>query len=131
MYLLIVFSSNNRKGTHPPDTCLEAAGEQIVHKQMHRVSAGGIGELDMRELISQNHARHRLHLYTYWCSGRYTPSLLWQQATIFLNSLTSRNPAGALIRLTVPVEDLDVAKARRLALSAASELMPRIDRGLQ
>ena len=130
LYLLIVFSSNNRKGTHPPDACLEAAGEQIVHKQIHRLRVGGIGELVMRELVSRNHTRHRYHLYTYWCSGRYTPSFLLQQATIFLNRLTSRNAAGALIRLTVPVEHKDVANARRLALSAATQLMPKIDRGL-
>lgn len=130
LYLLIVFSSNNRKGTHPPDACLEAAGEHIVHKQIHRLSVGGIGELDMRELVSQNYTRHRYHLYTYWCSGRYTSSFLLQQATIFLNSLTSGNAAGALIRLTVPVEHNDVANARRLALSAATQLMPKIDRGL-
>lgn len=130
LYLLIVFSANSRKGTHPPDACLEAGGEQIVHKQIHRLRVGGIGELDMRELVSQNRNRHRYHLYTYWCSGRYTSSFLLQQATIFLNSLTSRHAGGALIRLTVPVENKDIAAARRLALSAATQLLPMIDRRL-
>ena len=127
---MFIFSSNNRKGTHPPDVCLEAAGEQIIHKQIHRLSVGGIGELEMRELVSQTHTRLKYHLYTYWCAGQYTPSFLSQQATIFLNSLTSRNAAGALISFTVAVERQDVARARRLALSAATELMPKIDRRL-
>lgn len=128
--LLIIFSSNNRKGTHPPEVCLEAAGEHIVDKQIHRLAVDGIGEVDLRGLVSQANTRLEYHLYVYKCGNRYTPSFLTQQATIFLNGLTARNAAGALIRFSVPAEHHDVDAARRLALSAASALLPKINEGL-
>lgn len=32
--LSIIFSRNNRKGTHPPDVCIEGSGARIVEKQL-------------------------------------------------------------------------------------------------
>ena len=84
----------------------------------------------MREVVSQDNTRLTHHLYVYKCGDQYTPRFLTQQAMILINGLTAGNASGALIHFTVPVERQNVARARYLALSAASQLMPTIDEGL-
>ena len=66
----------------------------------------------------------------YKCGDSYTMSFFGQQARIFLNGLMARNAAGALIRVSVPIEGQDIASARKLALAATEALMPPIDKGL-
>ncbi len=126
--LLIVFSPDNRKGTHPPEVCLEGNGLTIVHRRLQPLpNAVGV---PMRELVSRYRADMKYHLYVYKCGDRFTPDFLVQQAGILLNGLTRRDSSGALIRLTVPVAGHDVDAARQLALSAARTLLPSIRRGL-
>ena len=138
--LTIVFSANNRKGTHPPDVCLEGSGARIVHKQLHDVTFTAIHDgkpleetIEVRELISEQHGFQTLHLYYYKCGDSYTPNYLTQQLIIFLNGLMSRNSAGALIRVDVQIGRADstrLAEARRFALVALQAFAPEIDRGL-
>jgi EpsI family protein len=127
---LIVFSADNRKGTHPPEVCLTGGGDQLVAKREHEMNLPDMGRVVMRELITQRGQAQTYHLYVYKCGDSYTPSFFVQQATIFMNGLLSRNAAGALIRLTCPVENQDVESARAFAVAAAHELMPQVDRGL-
>jgi EpsI family protein len=128
--LLIVFSPDNRKGTHPPDVCLEGGGEEIVHKADCPVEVAGRGRVVLRELVSAKDNRQMFHLYVYKCGDDYTNSYWMQQLKILVNGLTSRNAAGALIRFTVPIRGGGVEAARDLAVKAASELLPSIDKGL-
>lgn len=129
--LLIIFSPDNRKGTHPPEVCSQGAGERIVQKHTRSLNITGLGTLTMSEFVSEQDAGpSRYHLYVYKCGQRYTNSFVTQQATIFLNGLMARNSSGALIHLTVPLLGRQVDRARQLALAAADALMPAIDKGL-
>ncbi len=128
--LLIVFSADNRKGTHPPDVCLEGSGEKILTKDRQWVPLAGGRELAMKELVTQYDNRLSYHLFVYKCGDRYTTSFFTQQATIFANGLLARNTAGALIRVTVLVPGTDVNRAREQAMAAAGVLMPIIDANL-
>lgn len=128
--LLIVFSPDNRKGTHPPDVCLEGGGEQIVHKADVSVDVAGVGRIVLRELVSEWNGRQMFHMYIYKCGNEYTNSYWAQQLKIVMNGIARRNTAGALIRFTVPMGNGGLDSARELALKAARELMPAIDKGL-
>ena len=130
IYLLIVFSENNRKGTHEPEVCLEGAGNQIVSKQLHKVSLAGIGNVTLRELVSQHNRSSLVHVYVYKAGDIYTPSFLRQQLTIFINGLLRNNSSGALIRFDVPVKGENTAQARKLALAAVAQIMPEINQNL-
>lgn len=100
----IIFSQDNRKGTHPPDLCLQGSGEGIIHKRDLSVDVPGLGKLPCRELVVQNGQWQEYFLYTYKCGRSYTNSFWMQQFTILWNGLTNRNSSGALIRLSTPVE---------------------------
>lgn len=126
--VMIVFSPNNRKGTHPPDVCIEGGGSHIVSKRTVPLDAiPGRGPLRMRELVAQADASEQYFLYVYKCGRRYTDSYIMQQFLIFVNGLIDRNSAGALIRFDVPMRGRDVAAARQVALEAVEALMPGID----
>jgi len=128
--LLIVFSKNNRRGTHSPELCIQGSGEQIVSKGLVDVPATGADPWPMREVVSQSGQRMVYYLYTFKSGHSYTTSYTKQQAAILFNGIVQRDSAGALIRLTVVVRDGDLESARRVARDAAVGLMPIIDKNL-
>jgi EpsI family protein len=132
--LLIVFSKNNRRGTHSPELCIQGGGERILSKGPVKIDtelSGNPGEpFGMREVVSQDGRRMVYYLYVFKSGESYTTNYTKQQAMILFNGLMRREAVGALVRLTVRVEDEDLDSARRLARDAAERLMPIIDENL-
>ncbi len=129
--LMIVYSPNNRRGTHPPEVCLEGEGHRILTRGRQRIEAEGIGEMEVAELVTQRGQNWHYFCFVYKAGDGYTPSFMRQQMHLFLRSLLASNMSGALIRFSVPMEGRDVETARRRGLAAASALMPHIHRGLR
>jgi len=130
MELTIVFSEDNRKGTHPPDLCIEGTGQDIIAMRDVVVSdVPGRGDLPCRELTVQSGDNRQYLLYTYKCGSDYTASFWRQQFVIFLNGLLRRNAAGALIRVSTPLEgDGDDAPQRLRELLRLA--VPYLDKNL-
>lgn len=128
--LVIVFSPDNRKGTHPPEVCLEGSGSRVLSMREQPVRLDG-RVIPMRELITQDEQGWAYHLYVYKSGSRYTSSFFMQQATIFLNGLLGRNAAGALIRLSCTTPSENIGPSRQWMITAAETLMPMIDRNLE
>jgi len=128
----LIFSKDNRKGTHPPDLCLAGSGEGIVGKQDVAIEGiEGHPALPCREIVVQGDPRRPKHyyLYTYKCGDRYTDSFWVQQLVIFANGLINRNASGALIRVSTSADrGIDEARARCKAMMRAS--VPHLDRNL-
>jgi EpsI family protein len=129
--LCVVFSEDNRKGTHPPDVCLEGSGSRIISRQDRRVDAGG-SPLTLRELVTSGPGGQYIYFsYIYKCGDVFTPSFYKQQVQIVWNGLTRQNASGALIRYSTPMansSDVKRAQGRIDALLAAS--FPYIRDGL-
>lgn len=134
--LMIVFSRDNRKATHPPEVCLEGSGGNILSKTDYPVTVetlpkskgNGDGlDLALREVITKTGDREATHTYIYKCGNSYTVSFFKQQVTILFNGMLSRNASGALIRFTVPVGKGGRKQARELTIEAAKALIPDID----
>ena len=128
--LLLVFSANNRKGTHPPEVCIEGGGDRIIEKEVRRVDIPRVGEISMRELLTQRTDYLSYFLYAYKSGDHYTHSFFGQQFWIFVNGLTARNTAGALIRFSSPAPRGKTQHTRDLVTAAAQQLMPEIDERL-
>jgi len=129
--LLIVFSANNRKGTHPPEVCIEGGGHIVIDKQLWPVRVAGAGDLALRHLLTQRFNAVTCFLYTYKCGKRYTPSFFAQQFWVFFNGLTAWDTAGAMIRLSVAGGPQDVDRSKNLTMAAAKRLLPLIDKALK
>jgi len=126
----LIFSQDNRKGTHPPDLCLEGGGQDIIAKgDVVLEGVEGHGTIRCRELVVQHAGVRTYHLYTYRCGNRYTPSFWDQQITIFLNGLLNHNASGALIRVSTPVKP-NVDEARRRTKALMSAAVPYLERAL-
>lgn len=126
----LVFSKDNRKGTHPPDLCLEGSGQNIIAKNGILVrDIPGWDKLSCRELVIQSGSRRTYYLYTYKCGNRYTGSFWLQQFMIFWNGLLDRNASGALIRISTPIET-GVDEARRKVIKFLHMGIPCLDRAL-
>lgn len=128
--LCLIFSRNNRKATHPPDLCLEGAGEGIVAKNDLRLEhpADASRTIPCRELVVQSGEGQRSYfLYTYRIGRGYTRSFWVQQWTIFLNGVLQRGGAGALVRVNTTMGDgLEAARKRAAALMTTA--IPHLDR---
>jgi EpsI family protein len=110
----VTYSQGNRRGSHPPDVCLEGGGSSIVARG--RLDVRGLaGEEDLpcSELFIQKGQETECYLYTYLCGKRYTRSWYYQQLAILGNNLLGRNIGGALVRISAPVRANDRAETRR------------------
>jgi EpsI family protein len=134
--LCVVFSEDNRKGTHPPDICLEGAGYRILSRELRTVTEGG-EPLTVCEIVTTGNTAatgagsYFYFAYFYKCGDMFTPSFYKQQMQIVWNGLMRRNAAGALIRFSTPMSslaDVDAARARTDRLLAAT--FPYIRDGL-
>jgi len=125
----VIFSQDNRKGTHPPELCLEGSGQDIVSIRDVTLSAvAGRGNVTCREIIVQAGGEKHYFLYTYKCGQTYTNSFWRQQLVIFANGLLHRNAAGALIRVSGRLSQMqDTPKQVEGFLR---EAIPHLDRSL-
>ncbi len=131
--LLIVFSEKNRKGTHPPELCLEGGASSIQHKGYRPLQIVGKENTDtyeMRELITKYQNQQTLYLYVFKSGDTYTPSFAKQQVRIIFNSIFSKNTSGSLIRFSIPVTDQNVQAQRQQLIAAIQYLLPQIDQKL-
>ncbi len=126
----VIFSEDNRKGTHPPDVCLEGIGEEVIYKGA--VTIDGLGQrepISARELIVQGNTSQQYFLYTYKCGPEYTDSFWRQQFMVFYNGLTARNASGALIEVSTPVRG-SIEDARKLCVAMLQSAVPHLDKNL-
>ncbi|MGN6370178.1 MAG: exosortase C-terminal domain/associated protein EpsI [Phycisphaerae bacterium] len=116
--LCVVFSEDNRKGTHPPDICLEGSGYRILSRDLRTLDAAGT-KLTECEIVTTGNTTatgpgsYYYFAYFYKCGDTFTPSFYEQQMRIVWNGLTRRNAAGALIRYSTPMASLSELPAAR------------------
>jgi EpsI family protein len=126
----LVFSGDNRKGTHPPDVCIEGGGGDIVAKAPVTLKdVEGRGDVPCREIIAQNGKKRHYYLYTFRCGDEYTPSFWKQQWTILVNGLLQRNASGALVEVSTPIDE-GVEEARQRSMELLAVAVPYLDRNL-
>jgi len=83
----VIFSEDNRKGTHPPDLCLEAARRDHGQGAMSQSKGRWPRRRALPRADRPGRAGTYYFLYTYKCGREYTQSFLRQQYTIFANGL--------------------------------------------
>ena len=121
----IIYSLNNRKGTHPPDLCI---GNIIAKRPVVVNGIEGRSEIECRELVAKPPGMREQHiLYLYKCGDTYTTSFWKQQFIILINGLLRRDASGGLIRMWTPVVNRDVKEARRLSEEFLRVIIPYVD----
>ena len=129
LHFCVIFSKDNRKGTHPPEVCLEGSADIETMADVVVSDVPDRGSVPCRELVVQSGGARRYFVYTYKCGKRYTRSFWVQQFVIFANGLLHRNASGALIRVSTPVRT-GVAEARRTSMEMLRIMIPVLDKEL-
>ena len=126
--LCITYSQGNRRGSHPPDFCLEGGGASITSKaEAVLPPSEDQPALPCRELILQKNGALEYYLYIYRCGDSYTSNWYWQQVSILGAMLIGEKASGALIRISVPVMNNDLKAARKQSGEFMRAVIPHID----
>jgi EpsI family protein len=126
-----IFSGDNRKGTHPPDLCLQGSGDGIVVAGNLLVGdVEGRDAVPCRYLVVQAGPAREYFLYTYKCGREYTASFWRQQTAILVNGLLNRNSSGALIRYSTRIKGDNLAEAKERCAAFVRATIPSLDRSL-
>ena len=132
VHLCIIYSEGNRRGSHPPDFCLEGGGASIISKAgIVLPKSEDQQALPCRELELQKSGGREYYLYTYLYTYRgeisYTSNWYWQQVAILGGMLIGDKASGALIRFSVPIVDNDLMAARQQSSEFMRAVIPEVD----
>ena len=128
----IIASKGNRRGSHPPDFCLEGGGGSIIVKNpLCLADVPELGELSCRELVLQRGGQYEYYLYVYRCGNSYTSSWYWQQVVVLGNRLVGNKIGGALVRLSTSARGVGDGEARQRLMNYMRAVIPHVSRAVQ
>ncbi|GJQ57890.1 MAG: hypothetical protein SCALA701_06910 [Candidatus Scalindua sp.] len=125
--LCIVYASNNRKVSHPPEVCYKGSGWSLEDKGslLLATEAGHKPTFQVMKLIIEKGGQKNLVLYWYKCNDTYTGNYYMQQIHIVKNGIINRQSTSGMIRLSTPIndnEDVSMAKIENFFM----DLLPLI-----
>ena len=105
--LLIVYSQNNRKVSHPPEICYTGSGATILRHDQAVLPVSETGGVTANRLVMDLNDREYLSYYWFKVGDSYTPNYWKQQILIALKTLTAKPASSALIRMSILVPNDD------------------------
>ena len=129
VFLAVVFSRDNRRVAHPPETCFIGSGWSKSVRDLQTVTLG-TRELRVNRMILQKGEEANLVLYLYKAGGKHTHNYYIQQFNLVLNSLLLKKTSSALIRISCYVDGDNLAEAMKRVKIFTAEAIPVLDRCL-
>lgn len=99
--LLIVYSQNNRKVSHPPEICYTGNGATILRNEQAVLPVSESGVVTANRLVMDLDDREYLSYYWFKVGDSYTPNYWKQQILIALKTLSAKPASSALIRMSI------------------------------
>jgi EpsI family protein len=121
--LCIVYASNNRKVSHPPEVCYKGSGWSLEEKipVVFSIKSGEFPEFSAIKLIIEKADQRQLVLYWYKCNSVYATNYYKQQINIVKNQIMTGNSTSGLVRISTPIvnndEDVAMMRAQRFSLN--------------
>jgi len=103
VYVYIIYSTDNRKVSHPPEVCFEGGGITIIDKAKIPLTLADGRKITANSLKAEKAGLVNRVYYFYKAGDHYTDNYLHQQFYIALARLRFRNLSGAMIRLSAEV----------------------------
>jgi len=124
--LLIIYSQNNRKVSHPPEICYTGSGATILNNTLINFNLGTAGKLGVKRLTAQE-GRYREMIYYWFKVGNdFTASYWKQQALVAFRALLGQPVSSAMIRLSMGFEGTDARMTDAKARSFARLIYPKV-----
>ncbi|MGE5280663.1 MAG: exosortase C-terminal domain/associated protein EpsI [Deltaproteobacteria bacterium] len=131
VYLYIIYSTDNRKVSHPPEVCFEGGGISIIDKEKISLELADGRLVPANRLKVEKEGLENIVYYLYKAGGHYTDNYMRQQLYVAQGRLRFQNLSNAMIRISAEVKPEDGKHADQLlrdffkALSSHfSEIIP-------
>ena len=104
VYAYIIYSTDNRKVSHPPEVCFEGGGITIIDKRKFSLELADGRTVNANSLKVEKAGLVNVVYYLYKAGSYYTDNYLKQQLHIALARLRFKNLSGAMIRLSAEIK---------------------------
>jgi len=100
--LLLVYSQNNRKISHPPEICYSGGGLSILEKTKKRIKIDGPypKSIEFQKLLLEQGRYREISIYWFKIGSQFTASYWKQQGLITWSYLMGRPASSALVRIS-------------------------------
>ena len=125
VYLLIVYSQNNRKVSHPPEICYTGSGVTILgsYRDSFSVNTNNSQPLvvNVNKLLLEQRDFKQISFYWFKVGNSFTTNYWKQQGLVALKTFLGKSASSALIRVSSTVKD-----SEQKALSDLKEFSQQI-----
>jgi EpsI family protein len=121
--LCIIYASNNRKVSHPPEVCYKGSGWSLEEKILvvFSIKSDEFPELRANKLILEKGDQKQLVLYWYKCNSDYATNYYKQQINVVKSEIITGKSTSGLIRISTPIvnndEDVAMMRVQRFSLN--------------
>ncbi|MCP5008182.1 MAG: EpsI family protein [Planctomycetes bacterium] len=126
--LCIVYASNNRKVSHPPEVCYKGSGWSLEYKGPLLLSTGpGIKPgFPVIKLVIEKGIQKNLVFYWYKCNDDFTSNYYKQQINIVKSGIIDGKSTSGMIRISTQIEDNEEIASARIE-NFFMDLLPLIE----
>ncbi len=129
MTLYIGYFRSQRTGAtiHSPKNCLPGAGWNPVRSSIYQMHLDDGRTVPINLYVLRKGLDQQLVLYWYQAHGRIVASEFWGKFYLVKDALLLNRTDAALVRVTVPIEQDDVAEAQTRAVAFAKQITTDVD----
>jgi EpsI family protein len=129
MTLFIAYFRSQRTGTtiHSPKNCLPGAGWNPVYSTVYQLQLNDGRNVPINLYVLRKGLQQQVVLYWYQAHGRIVASEYWGKFYLVYDALRLNRTDAALVRITVPIQDDDEAKAKQRAVEFARQITTDVD----
>jgi len=128
VYIYAIYSSDNRKVSHPPEVCFEGSGVTIIKKDKIPLELAGGRKIVANELIVEKAGINNIVVYWYKAGEYYVDNYLMQQLRVAFSRLQFKKVTGAaMIRFSAEVAPIESARALESIKAFAKESSAHFD----
>ncbi len=130
--LCIVYASNNRKVSHPPEVCYKGSGWSLEEKKpvVFSIKSDEYPEFRAIKLIQERGDQKKLVLYWFKCNSKYTTNYYKQQINIVKSEIITGKSTSGMVRISTPVVNNDEEDAMMRAQRFSMNMLPLITKYL-
>lgn len=110
-YLMLVYSQNNRKVSHPPEICYAGSGVSILSNEPAYIKLNSGKSNKVNRLFVEQGDTKQLMYYWFKVGDSFTSNYWKQQFLIVWKTLLGKSASSALIRISVSIDAAGPAKA--------------------
>jgi EpsI family protein len=124
IFLAIVYYKDSKVAFHLPESCLTGGGSRLVGVSKEKMTGKNGKRLKLNRLDIKNGPSNQVMLYYYKAGETRTDSYQMLRWVMVKNRITGLSNSGALVRLSMPAESLDLNSRLPVLVDFIEELDP-------